>query len=300
MALLGRTEDQGGQPLTRRLAAWWRGAAGMRQHAPETPWGDPRVSAHNPGQWDAHALKAAQMIWGHSLLGPCSPDELAGIMAWLRPRRGMRIALLGAGLGGLGLAMSRISHCRVVGFEQADMLLSLCPDRNEGHLRSLDSITTRTERSFDHAVIDGLAHRAGDILPLVPPAAALVSLCGTILIRAYCVADEHIRRTERYQEWRQAEAVQPVVPTRNELRRQVEHAGFAALDEAEIGDIHVGAIDRAWATAVDLIRLLNGKPRQRIVIPVLLQQADLWRTRVEMIRAGDIKVIELLAKRTTL
>src|SRR3546814_8254097 len=90
------------------------------------------------------------MVWGHSLLGPCSPDELSLLAAWVKPRRGTRIALLGAGLGGFGLALSRICHCHVTGFEQADVLLRLCPDRRNGHLRSLDSITVKTEHSFDH------------------------------------------------------------------------------------------------------------------------------------------------------
>src|SRR3546814_4225882 len=72
------------------------------------------------------------MVWGHSLLGPCSPDELSLLAAWVKPRRGTRIALLGAGLCGFGLALSRICHCHVTGFEQADVLLRLCPDRRNG------------------------------------------------------------------------------------------------------------------------------------------------------------------------
>src|SRR3546814_14922067 len=113
------------------------------------------------------------MVWGHSLLGPCSPDELSLLAAWVKPRRGTRIALLGAGLGGFGLALSRICHCHVTGFEQADGLLRLCPDRRNGHLRSLDSITVQTEPTFEHVWIEGLGNRTCDIAPFLEPAVEL-------------------------------------------------------------------------------------------------------------------------------
>src|SRR3546814_4313968 len=73
-----------------------------------TPWGESHVPGHYWGEWTPESLRAAQMVWGHSLLGPCSPDELSLLAAWVKPRRGTRIALLGAGLGGFGLALSRI------------------------------------------------------------------------------------------------------------------------------------------------------------------------------------------------
>src|SRR3546814_2668565 len=125
MSLLRHADGPDSQPLTRRLRDWWRGEVltftdRNNSPSPQTPWGEAHIPAHSAGDWDIQGLNAAQMIWGHSLLGPCSPDELASLADWLKPKRNSRIALLGAGLGGLGLALSRICSCRVVGFEQAD------------------------------------------------------------------------------------------------------------------------------------------------------------------------------------
>src|SRR3546814_9702365 len=75
-----------------------------------TPWGESHVPGHYWGEWTPESLRAAQMVWGHSLLGPCSPDELSLLAAWVKPRRGTRIALLGAGLGGFGLALRSEEH----------------------------------------------------------------------------------------------------------------------------------------------------------------------------------------------
>lgn len=304
MALLRRPADPDSQPLGRRLRAWWRGDILSLLGSPNpqpanTPWGDPHIPAPNPGHWDAESLKAAQMIWGHALLGPSSPDELAALAALVKPRRNTRIALMGAGLGGLSLALSRICHCRVTGFEQAEVLLRLCPDRNEGHLRALDSITVRTERSFDHAIIDGLGHRAGDVFPLLKPAAALISARGSMIVRAYCVTSEAVRTTESHQRWIAAEPVAPHVPTRAELDRTISRLGFEIVEEADVADMHVAAVDACWAPAVDLLRLLHCKPNQRNLVPALVAEAERWRERLEMIRAGEIAVVELQARRIT-
>ncbi|API58582.1 hypothetical protein BSL82_04020 [Tardibacter chloracetimidivorans] len=303
MQLLRRLTDGDGHPLTRRLRALWGGDRPRLRavdggHA-ATPWGESHVPGHYWGEWTAESLRAAQMVWGHSLLGPCSPDELSLLAAWVKPRRGTRIALLGAGLGGFGLALSRICHCHVTGFEQADVLLRLCPDRRNGHLRSLDSITVKTEHSFDHVVIDGLGHRAGDIAPFLKPAAALASPRGWMIVRGYCVTDGAIRDGERHRRWVETEPARPRVPTRAELLRQVERIGFEIIDEADTADQHSAAIDACWAPAVDLIRLVSAKKRQRTLIPHLIEEADRWRERVEMIKAGDLAVVELLTKRAS-
>lgn len=305
MALLRKTSPAtAAQPFTNRLRAWWRGdirifpdAAREGEHPASTPWGNAHVPTRNPGNWDSARLKAAQLIWGHSLLGPCSPDELASLAAWLHPQRNTRIALLGAGLGGFGLALSRVCHCKVVGFEQSEDLLELSPDRRQGHLRSLDSITVRTEHSFDHVVIDGLGHRAGDILELIKPAASLVSLRGSIVLRSYHVASDTIRESAAFRSWTAAEPVTPHIPTQSELLNRISHAGFDVLDCVETADIHVAAVDACWGAGVDLVRLLSSKPGQRALVPALVQEVELWHSRLELVRSGDLKVIELLARR---
>lgn len=296
MPLLRPTDDTDNQPLVRRLRSWWRGDTSRKQ-LDKTPWGEAQVPDCKPGTWDNLTLKAAQMIWGHALLGPCSPDELAAIANWLQPRRHTRVALLGAGLGGFGLSLSRICHCPVTGFEQAEILLRLCPDRNQGHLRSLDSITVKTEHSFDHVVIDGHGHRAGDIIPLLQPASALASLRGSIMIRAYCVASRNVREATHHRHWAASEPVSPFVPTRAELVRQITRLGFAIVEEADVADIHVAAIDASWSPAIELIRLLNRKTNQKALIPALVNEAERWRERAEMIRKGDLAVVDMLARR---
>lgn len=302
MQILRRLADlENSKPLGKRLLAWWRvGLPGFQSAKPNrsmTPWGESHAPGGFWGDWTAESLRAAQMIWGHSLLGPCSPDELAGLAAWLKAKRGTRIALLGAGLGGFGLALSRICHCRVTGFEQAEVLLQLCPDRSNGHLRSLDSITVKTEHSFDHAVVDGLGHRAGDIAPLLKPAAALTSPRGSMIVRAYYVPNGEVRKSERHQHWAESEPARPHVPTRAELDRQIRHAGFEIVEETDAADQHSAAIDACWAPAVDLIRLVSSKKRQRALIPYLISEGDRWRERVEMIGTGELGVVELLTRR---
>ena len=266
---------------------------------PATPWGESHVPDSHPGDWDSDGLRAAQMIWGHALLGPCSPDELAALAAWLKPRRSTRIALLGAGLGGFALALSRICRCRVTGFEQADMLLRLCPDLKHGHLRSLDSITVKTERSFDHVVVDGLGHRAGDIAPLLKPAAALVSPRGSIVIRAYHAVSAAARARPSHAVWRQSEPVHPHIPTRDELLRQIDRMGFAVRNERAVADVHVSGIEARWTSAVELIPLLHGKKNHQTLIPALITEAGRWQARAELIRAGEIGVLELHCRRAT-
>src|SRR3546814_4088089 len=93
------------------------------------------------------------------------------------------------------------------------------------------------------------------------------------------------------------EPARPRVPTQAELLRQVERIGFEIIDEADTADQHSAAIDACWAPAVDLIRLVSAKKRQRTLIPHLIEEADRWRERVEMIKAGDLAVVELLTKR---
>lgn len=303
MQLLRRKPDGDDVPEARRSRAWRLGdllpfrSRNDNSHA-ETPWGDSRVPASSPGDWDATNLRAAQLIWGHALLGPCSSDELAALAGWLKPSRGTRIAVLGAGLGGLALALSRICRCRVTGFEQAEVLLRLCPDRNHGHLRSLESITIRTERSFDHAIVDGLGHRAGDIAPLMRPAAALVSRRGSVIVRAYHIADAETRSQRAYLRWHQSEPVNPHIPTRPELLRQIERTGFIVTDERAVPDLHVAAIETRWTPAVELVRLLHGKQNHQEVIPALIAEAERWRARAELIRGGRLSVIELRARRS--
>src|SRR3546814_16649235 len=122
MQLLRRLTEGDGHPLTRRLRALWGGdrhrlRAVAGGHA-ATPWGESHVPGHYWGDWTPESLRAAQMVWGHSLHGPCSPDELSLLAAWVKPRRGRRIARLGAGRGGCGLVLTRFRNGLVPGFRR--------------------------------------------------------------------------------------------------------------------------------------------------------------------------------------
>src|SRR3546814_4061067 len=68
---------------------------------------------------------------------------------------------------------------------------------------------------------------------------------------------------ERHQRWVAAEPSTPQVPIRAELVRQLARTGFEIVKEADTADIHVAAVDAGWAPAVDLLRMLNGKPNQK-------------------------------------
>src|SRR3546814_4096250 len=73
MQLLRRLTEGDGHPLTRRLRALWGGDRPRLRavdggHA-ATPWGESHVPGHYWGEWTPESLRAAQMVWGHSLLG---------------------------------------------------------------------------------------------------------------------------------------------------------------------------------------------------------------------------------------
>src|SRR3546814_11255656 len=99
------------------------------------------------------------------------------------------------------------------------------------------------------------------------------------------VGDEAIRDGEGHRRWVAMGPARPGVPTQAKLLRQVERIGFEIIDEADTADQHSAAIDACWAPAVDLIRLVSAKKRQRTLIPHLIEEADRWRERVEMIKA---------------
>ena len=288
--------DPGGD-LTLRLRAMWHSQNSRRRvQVPGTLLRrrtDPKPVAdgRDPLAYKA-GVTAAQIVFGNHCLGPVGKADVAAAMQLLGPRRDSAIAIVGGGLGGFGQALAAAGPLRVTSFDPDRRLPALLGRRRDLDARPLPA-DGADEGGFDHAVIDGLGHIAGNILPLIPPAAALLGAGGALLLRTYVRvrgARHDRRRQPRFDQ-------RSLIPAIDEIRIALDQAGFAVRQEQSCADMHAAAIEAAWRNAVDLVRVVHRTPDQRKLIPALLAAGEAWQQRVELIRGGAIDVRWILAVR---
>lgn len=292
----GFTGGDPGGDLTLRLRAMWHGQNSRRRvQVPGTLLRrrtDPKpvADSRDPSAYKA-GITAAQIVFGDHCLGPVGKVDVAAAMQLLNPRRDAAIAIVGGGLGGFGRALAAAGPFRVTSFDPDRRLLALI-GRRDLDVRPLPT-DGANEGRFDHAVIDGLGHRAGDIVPLIHPAAALLGAGGALLLRTYVRV-----RSARHDRRRQPRFDQrSLVPAIDEIRAALDQAGFAVRQEQSCADIHAAAIEAAWRNAVDLVRVVHRTPDQRKLVPALLAAGEAWQQRVELIRGGAIDARWILAVR---
>jgi len=298
----GFTGGDPGGDLTLRLRAMWHSQNSrrrvqvpgtlLRRRTDPKPVAQTRdSSAHrDPSAYKA-GITAAQVVFGDHCLGPVGKVDVAKAMQLLHPRRDAAIAIVGGGLGGFGRALAAAGPFRVTSFDPDRRLLALI-GRRDLNVRPLPP-DGADEGRFDHAVIDGLGHRAGDILPLIPPAAALLGAGGALLLRTY-VRVRGVRHDRR----RQPRCDQrSLIPAIDEIRAALGQAGFTVRQEQSCADIHAAAIEATWRNAVDLVRIVHRTPDQRRLVPALLDTGEAWQQRVELIRGGAIDARWILAVR---
>lgn len=292
----GVTGSDPGDDLTLRLRAMWHGQNSRRRiqvaGTPLRRGTDPKpvTDIRDPSAYKT-GITAAQIVFGDHCLGPVGKVDVAAAMQLLHPRQDAAIAIVGGGLGGFGRALAAAGPLRVTSFDPDRRLLALV-GRRDLDVRPLPA-DGADECGFDHAVIDGLGHRAGEIVPLIRPAAALLGAGGTLLLRTY-VRVRGVRHDRRRQPRFDQRSLIPAI---DEILFALDQAGFAVREEQSCADIHAAAIEAAWRNAVDLVRVVHRTPDQRKLVPALLTAGEAWQQRVELIRGGAIDARWILAVR---
>lgn len=292
-------------PLSKRLWHWVRhpGHAFKDDHPHDpsvyltTDGEQLETQAAAPYHYTKPELEAAQLIWGHALIGPCSANELASITQWLDIDAHMQVAILGAGLGGLGLALSRICPSKITCFEQSDTLIALSPERKLSRLRSFDSITFKQELAYDRVIIDGFGHLGGAITPFLPIGAKLLSPKGKMLIRAYCLDHPDMSHDALYQKALKDGTFAAPLPSLNRLKSALRQLGLGITQYSDMQDIHAAAIEMRWTKGTDLLYSLGHKAADQPICVALLKQASMWQQKMQLMANGRFRAIEILVEK---
>ncbi len=273
-----------------------------RDPEPE-PQPEPAAEHRGGEAWSAERIALVQQIWGKGFTAPGGAGAVLDLVKPLNLRRRMRVLELGAGLGGAGRILARKKGVHVTGLEcdgrlaKAGMALSskawLARKAPVHHLGGpglktpLGSYDCFLARNFLFA-----GARRAWMLRLV---GAVLNRHGQLLITDFVVPSPG-ERSPAIKGWL---AVEPEASlpwaTADYANRLASMGLHVRIDD--MTDIACTAIRRAWADYLMWLRALGEGRRPDIV---LVEEAERWARRVQLLETGELGVCRIHAARKPL
>ena len=264
------------------------------------PLAQPAALHRGSEAWSAERIALVQQIWGKGFTAPGGTKAVLNLVKPLNLQRRMRVLELGAGLGGAGRVLARKMGVHVTGLEcdthlaKAGMALSrkawlakrapvyrLGGPGLETPLGSYDCFLAR------NFLFSG-ARRAW-MLRLV---GAVLNRHGQLLITDFVVPSPG-ERSPAIKRWlaNEPEAALPWA-TADYANRLASMGLHVRIDD--MTDAACATIRRSWA---DYLLWLRALGKERRPDPVLVEEAERWAGRVQLLEAGELGVCRILAAR---
>lgn len=287
-------------PLRLRLKAWWYGyelELRRKARAIETELPKHGVRYSRPAErWESSRLKLVQAVWGEGFSSPGGSEYLLELVKPFGLDETMSLLDLGAGLGGPDRLMAQNFGVWVTGLEQdhnlaaAGMGLSTKaglgkkapiqpydPEAIESKPKSYDCVFSK-EAFFTIKAKERL-------IKLVQ---CVLKDRGQFLFTDYVLGEQG--RTPTVEAWMKKE---PQTPDLWDVERYLALLRGLKLDIRITEDIttpHKDLIVKGWADYMAQVQMAG---LDHELLGALVDEAEIWARRVELLDSGDLKVCRI-------
>lgn len=248
--------------------------------------------------WNAERIALAQRIWGKGLVAPGGAEAILNLVRPLKLRRRMRVLELGAGLGAAGRLLARKKGVHVTGLESnaqlAEVGMALSTKAwlaKRAPVRYLGGSNLKTPlRSYDCFLARNFLFSGADRAWMLDVIGAILNDHGELLITDF-VLPKPGECSPAIQTWLAAEPQTPIPWATADYANSLASNGL----QVRIDDLTKAtcrAIRRGWAS---YLARLEASGQDRPINRLLVEEAEFWARRVELLQNGELSVCRIHA-----
>jgi SAM-dependent methyltransferase len=288
----------------------WLARIRPQRAAPDgVPWPDPGEGAEDADSapapphsaWSPLRIEVAESLWGEGCLMPGGADEVLRLAVPLGLTAKSSLLLLGAGSGGPMLRLASELGVWVCGCESDPGLAAVAARRVQRAGVALAKRATVQvwnpaapafrRQAFHHAIlVEALrAPRPEDVLAAVAQAVrpgGQIALLETVAPAPLNAADSAIAALARL------ERREPPPPGTDWVTRPLVRLGFEIRVAEDVSTRHIRLAVTGWKHLVRQMTETRPTPQRAAA---LVAEAELWLRRIELMRAGKLRLMRWLA-----
>lgn len=282
------------------LRAWFEGSpvAELGSATPAVrlePEGAATDSSEQPdAAWPPPRLELTDRLWGEGFVFPGGAEETLRFAKRLGVSDATSLLLLGCGPGGAALCIATRLGAWVNGLEANPALAatgtSLCARTDSGrraHVERWNAADPRlTPRSYHHALAFEAMRDSAPETVLGTMALAL-RRDGQLVLVEVVATPALDRRSPAFAAWMRMERRTAPPPTAALITKLFSRLGFAAGAAEDISNRHMMQVVRGWHEA---LRGFAARKPSSAQAAVIVREAELWRLRVGLMHAGQIRL----------
>ncbi len=305
-------------PFFTKLKVWWEGydmrevEARLKERQPKPT----KAAAPKPDvtpmdtvlpipPWDDKRIEIAQYIWGEGYCGPGGPDQVIALSKLLAMSPEMSALVIGAGLGGPSRVLAQEFGVWITGVEENEKLATAAMELSsraglakKAEIKHYDPKNPDLERNFDRAFSKEALFTVEAKLDLLRHVHQKLKPDSLFLMTDYFLARDGVTNTPDYVMWKQGEAIRPYPVTITEMQEILDVAGFSIRVNEDVTETYVAMVARAWADADKVVsKLLEQGEQGRVLVDVLMREAEYWSLRCRLLEHGMLHVHRILVSK---
>ncbi len=298
-------EADGYVPLKQRLMAWWSGTDTNNQNTQEDPSlhieNFSEGPADNP-EWTAARLELSKALWGGGFIRPSTEVFAGHLMARLRLDSRKTILDIAPGFCATSLFIAEQKNVWVEAIQSDAGLMEKVKQHLEFEkfgrqieLRQED-FSTFTLAHMRYLIIYGREH----LYAFEDKQHIVAQLCrglrdhGKLVLFDYIVKDGSYN-SDAIEAWRELEPERVHPWTVGEYRQALEDGGAWLLGRDDFTEVMVQEIELAWRRMLQNLETGQIKPE---LVDSILNEGQLWQSRMRALQSGDLKLLRLDARKT--
>lgn len=304
-------------PLTLRLKAWWEGYDSeevekryvaklpdepVEEVAKEEETAEPEVPLD---PWSKDLININQYVWGAGFCGPGGPDYIIGISKLLALNPEMSMVQIGAAIGGPARVLNDKFGVWMSGYEESPAMVEkgnemskrmgvdkkvtleqYDPDEFEGFDRKFD-------RAFAKEALFTIKDKAGMIAHIE----SKLKPGGLMLTTDYVLNSDAVIGKDNFKAWKVGERRTPYPVLAQDYADMFKKVNMQVRVSEDITENYIEMINEAWAGADSVAAELAKQDDGPRLIQILMQEAEFWTRRKQILESGDIRLWRFVANK---
>jgi hypothetical protein len=260
------------------------------------PGESPPASARAPTRWPEERVMAVESLWGAGYASPGGDTETLRLTKPLGLNNNSTLLLLGGGLGGPALTITKNFKSWVSSFEADPVLAAAAEARRPAGDRGGRVTIASWERERPSFKARSANHAlALEAMRGAPPLPIIQSLAGALRPQAQIVMTELVAEKpapagdREFGAWCRLEDRLPSLPRLSEISSALEGQKFDVRVVEDISERHVSQTLEGWRAAVKSMEA--GVRPAAAAAAAFVNEAELWLLRLRLMRRLDLKLI---------
>jgi cyclopropane fatty-acyl-phospholipid synthase-like methyltransferase len=302
-------------PFLLRFQAWWEGVEPgvlMRRRRKTPPLRSRRIDVgssaslrHGESRWTKKRLQIVQRIYGEGFIHVGGLKYTKPFLARLGLNESMSVLDLSSGLGGLGRYLASNYGSWVTGLEAEKELAEIGMRMSEhaglkekAPLKVFDPEHVEIlDRRYHCILMRERLHTVKNKRRLLRQMADSLAPGGKMVLMEFVVVDNDAKESELIKAWCKAEHETPSLWSEDELKNDVYSLKLELTAYGSVSESYCQALLKDWE---GFTKGLKKEELDQEFVDIMMQEAELNKSRAAAMKAGLLKIVRLeLQRRTT-